>query len=100
MEFTYNQNQIAVFDENNRVIAEVTFPDVDADTVNIDHTFVDDSLRGQGVAGKLMEEAAGYLRRQEKKAVLTCSYAVKWFEKHPEFADVVKDGPHKNNKED
>lgn len=90
MEFTYNKNQIALLDENDRVIAEVTFPDVDADTVDIDHTFVDDSLRGQGVAGKLMEAAARYLRENQKKAALTCSYAVKWFEKHPEYDDVVK----------
>lgn len=92
MDFTYNKNQIALFDEDSRVIAEVTFPDVDEDTVNIDHTFVDDSLRGQGVAGQLMEAAAGYLRTQNKKAVLTCSYAVKWFGKHSEYADVVKEG--------
>lgn len=90
MEFTYSKNQVALFDENNHVIAEVTFPDVDADTVDIDHTFVDDSLRGQGVAGKLMEAAAKYLREQNRKAVLTCSYAVKWFEKHPEYSDVIK----------
>lgn len=92
MEFTYNKNQIALFDETGRVIAEVIFPDVDEDTVNIDRTFVDDSLRGQGVAGQLMEAAAEYLRKQNKKAVLTCSYAVKWFGKHPEYADVVKEG--------
>lgn len=90
MEFTYSKNQVALFDENHQVIAKVTFPDVDADTVDIDHTFVDDSLRGQGVAGKLMEAAAEYLREQNKKAVLTCSYAVKWFEKHPEYSDVTK----------
>lgn len=91
MEFTCNKNQIALYDTEKRMIAEVTFPDVDTDTVNIDHTFVDDSLRGQGVAGKLMKAAAEQLRSQNKKAVLTCSYAVNWFGKHPEYADVVKD---------
>lgn len=90
MEFTYNKNQIALFNAEQRIIAEVTFPDVDADTVNIDHTFVDDSLRGQGVAGKLMEAAAKYLREQQKKAVITCSYAVRWFEKHPEYGDILR----------
>lgn len=90
MEFTYNKNQIALFNAEQRIIAEVTFPDVDADTVNIDHTFVDDSLRGQGVAGKLMEASAKYLREQQKKAVLTCSYAVRWFEKHPEYGDILR----------
>lgn len=90
MDFTYHSNQIALYDEQNKLLAEVTFPDTAANTVNINHTFVDDSLRGQGVAGKLMEAAAGQLRSQNKKAVLTCSYAVKWFEKHPEFSDLVK----------
>lgn len=90
MEFTYNKNKIELLNENGQMIAEVTFPDVAADTVNIDHTFVDDCLRGQGVAGKLMEAAAVHLREQKKQAVLTCSYAVKWFEKHPEYEDVVK----------
>ena len=91
MEFTHSSNQIALYDEKGRMIAEVTFPDVDADTVNINHTFVDDCLRGQGVAGQLMKAAAEQLREQRKKAVLTCSYAVNWFGKHPEFGDVVKE---------
>lgn len=91
MDFTHSSNQIAFYDENGRLTAEVTFPDVDTDTVNIDHTFVDDSLRGQGVAGQLMKAAAEQLRSQNKKAVLTCSYAVNWFGKHPEYSDVVKE---------
>lgn len=90
MNFTCNQNQIALFGTDNKLLAEVTFPEVDADTVDINHTFVDDSLRGQGIAGQLMEAAAAQLRSQNKKAVLTCSYAVKWFEKHPEYGDLVK----------
>lgn len=90
MDFTYSQNRIELLDADGHPIAEVTFPDIDADTVDIDHTFVDDSLRGQGVAGKLMEAAAKQIQSQNKKAVLTCSYAVKWFEKHPEYKEMVK----------
>ena len=73
-----------------KTLARVTFPALDAETVELDHTFVDDSLRGQGVAGKLLEAAAAELRKRGLKAVPTCSYAVKWFGKHPEFADVKK----------
>lgn len=89
MDFTYYSNQIALYDQE-KVIAEVTFPEIDSETVDINHTFVDDSLRGQGVAGKLMEAAAEKLRSQGKKAVLSCSYAVKWFEKHPEYQDIIR----------
>lgn len=90
MDFIYRSNQIALYDTEEKLIAEVTFPDVDDNTVNIDHTFVDDSLRGQGVAGKLMEAAAKELRVRNKKADLTCTYATSWFAKHPEYKDVVK----------
>ncbi|HBG13429.1 MAG TPA: N-acetyltransferase, partial [Clostridium sp.] len=27
---------------------------------------------------------------ENKKAILTCSYAINWFEKHPEYNDLVK----------
>lgn len=91
MDFTHDSNRIALYDKEGRVTAEVTFPDVDTETVNVNHTFVDDSLRGQGVAGQLMKAAAEQLRSQKKKAVLTCSYAVNWFDKHPEYKDVVKE---------
>lgn len=90
MNFTYNPNQIALFHSDHNLLAEVTFPDIDENTVNIDHTYVDDSLRGQGIAGQLMEAAAEQLRSQGKKAVLTCSYAVGWFGKHPEYNDLLK----------
>lgn len=89
MEFVHNKNQIAVYTPDYLVVAEVTFPDINENTVNINHTYVDDVLRGQGVAGKLMVELVTDLRESGKKAVLTCPYAVKWFEKHPEFADVL-----------
>ena len=90
MNFIYTPNKIALYHSDSNLLAEVTFPDVDDNTVNINHTFVDDSLRGQGVAGQLMKAAADHLRSEGKKAVLTCSYAITWFEKHPEYQDLLK----------
>lgn len=90
MEFVHNPNQIAVYTPDYLVIAEVTFPDIDDTTVNINHTYVDDALRGQGIAGKLMEELVLELKESGKKAIPTCSYAVKWFEQHPEHKDVLR----------
>jgi len=92
MDFTRNENQIALFSETGSLLAEVTFPYTDEtqSTVEVDHTFVDTSLRGQGIAGKLMSEIADELEKRDLKAVPTCSYAVSWFEKHPEYAHLVK----------
>lgn len=90
MNFIYSPNKIFLLDKSNKTIAEVTFPDVDENTVNINHTYVDDSLRGQGIAGKLMKAVAEQLQAQNKKAVLTCSFAIKWFERNPEYSNLLK----------
>jgi predicted GNAT family acetyltransferase len=41
-------------------------------------------------ADKLVKELALHLRENKIKAVSTCSYAIDWFEKHPEFKDVCR----------
>lgn len=46
MDFIYEENRITLSGDNGATLTEVSFPDVDADTVNIDHTLVDDFLRG------------------------------------------------------
>ncbi len=89
MDFKQEANKIYLNDDSNHMIAVVTFPKLSEGIVNIDHTFVDPSLRGQGVAGKLMEAAVAYFRANSLKAKPTCSYAVKWFEEHPECSDVL-----------
>jgi len=90
MEFQYNDHQIALYNNENELLAEVVFPAVNEDTVEITRTFVDDRLRGQGMAGKLMQAVADQLRAQNKKAVLICPYAQTWFGKHPEYQDLYE----------
>lgn len=89
MNFIHEKNRIYVEDEQGKVIAEVDFPDVSQNKVNINHTYVDRSLRGQGVADKLLTHAVEEIRKNNKKAVATCSYAVEWFEKHTEHEDIL-----------
>ena len=64
-------------------MAEVTFPEQEGVAV-IDHTFVDGSLRGQGIAGQLLRAGADTLLQDGRKTRPTCSYAIHWFETHPE----------------
>ncbi len=89
MNFIHESNRVYLNDEVGHMVAVVTFPPVKEGVVKIEHTFVDTSLRGQGVAGKLMEEVAAHLRANNLKAMLSCSYAIKWFQEHPECADLV-----------
>ena len=87
--FNIADNRIFMNDENGKTIAEVTFPNLDDNTIIIDHTFVEDSLRGQGIAAKLMLEVIKYAKENNKNIKATCSYALKWFEKNKdEYKDL------------
>ena len=56
----------------------------------LDHTEVDDALRGTG-AGKRLVEAAVLWARAEKRVLLPlCPFARSVFDKTPAFADVLK----------
>ena len=79
MEFQKSEGRIFAQDENGKLLAEITFPTVAEGVADIDHTFVDESLRGQGVAGKLVRAAVDQLRSQGKKAKTSCWYAAQWF---------------------
>ena len=59
--------------------------------VNLVHTEVDPSLGGQGIAGRITQTVADSLREKGLKAELTCSYSIRWFAMHPEYADVLVD---------
>ncbi|MDF2613075.1 MAG: N-acetyltransferase [Clostridia bacterium] len=89
MNFSYEPNRIFATGTEGKVIAEVTFPNVGDNVVNINHTFVDQSLRGQGIASILLDEAYKEIKKQNKKVTLTCSYAVKWFEQHSSCKDIL-----------
>ncbi len=89
MNWQAEENRVWVEDAAGQLLAEVTFPVSGENTVDINHTFVDESLRGQGMAGQLLQRAADRIRQDGKRAVPTCSYAIRWFEKHPEYADIL-----------
>lgn len=84
MEFIKERERIYANDENGKMICEITFPEVEPGLFDIDHTFVDDSLRGQGIAGKLMDQAVETIRENGGNIRATCSYAVTWLEKNPQ----------------
>lgn len=88
MELIHEPDCIYAVDDQDRIVAEITFP-VSNGVANINHTFVDNSLRGQGVAGKLVQSAAEQIRSAGLKVRLTCSYAIKWFSEHPEQSDLL-----------
>lgn len=89
MELQFESNRIFMADDLGKTIAEITFPEIAPGIVDIDHTFVDGSLRGQGVAGKLAAATVRQIRENGWKAKVSCSYIVSWMEKHPEEKDLL-----------
>ena len=69
-----------LLEEVGKVIAEVTFPETEPGVYTIDHTFVDGSLRGQGMASKLVQMAVDEIQNRGGEVRATCSYAKKWLE--------------------
>ena len=59
---------IQYVDDQGTVLAEVTFPACAEGVVDINHTFVDPSLRGQGIAGELMRRTVEALQERNLHA--------------------------------
>ena len=84
MKFYSTPTRIYSLSPQGELLAEITFPLMYDNVYCINHTYVDNSLRGMGVAGKLMEAALDQIRKNGGVVTATCSYAVDWLDKHPE----------------
>jgi predicted GNAT family acetyltransferase len=62
---------------------------IDNGKVVLIHTEVPSEFSGQGYASRLAAGTFELLRETGRKAVLRCSFMVRYFAKHPEYADVV-----------
>ena len=69
-------------------IAEMTYSRADATLIIVDHTEVDDSLRGQGVARKLLDALVSWARTTGTRVMATCPYALAQFQKDASIRDV------------
>ena len=82
-------NQKFYIGDPNQPDAELTFKEKDAETIIADHTFVDEKLRGQGVADQLFQELIQYARNKNLKIIPECSYIKMKMERTSEYDDVL-----------
>jgi predicted GNAT family acetyltransferase len=54
----------------------------------ITHTAVPPAIGGRGIAGALVQAALEYARAAGLKVIPRCSYAARYFDAHPEYADL------------
>ena len=62
MELQFEPTRVYGLDGGGRLVAEITFPCTQPGIYTIDHTFVAPSLRGQGMADKLVRAALEQIR--------------------------------------
>lgn len=90
MNWNYEDGRIYAENVENELMAEVTYVPMGDRKVNINHTYVNPALRGQGVAGEMLKLLAEYLRENGLKASATCSYAVSWLNKNKvAYSDII-----------
>ncbi len=84
----HGQKGAFYIEENGEWIAELTYVKSKG-TMTIDHTEVDEQLRGEGVGEDLVKAAVEYARENGLKIKPLCPYAKKVIDRTPEFQDVI-----------
>ncbi len=91
MELKREDQAFRIRDDNGTILAEVTFSVEEGNLAvwNINHTWVDSSLRGKGIASQLLLAVDTAARREGKQVLPTCSYAVSWYKRHADKQDIL-----------
>lgn len=58
---------------------------VDNDKLDIRHTVVPPQIGGRGIAAQLVKCTYDYALKENLQPIATCSYAVVWLQRHPEY---------------
>lgn len=88
MTWKYTDHMIYL-ENQEEVLAKLTYHKVRTHVFDIDHTFVSPKLRGQGIASKMMKEAMIYFRQQGLQVLASCLYAHRWIETHEAYKDLT-----------
>jgi predicted GNAT family acetyltransferase len=69
--------------------AELTYRQLDPNTIVADHTGVPPAYRNHGLALKLVERLIAAARAEGMRIVPQCSYVAAQFRRHPDWADLL-----------
>ncbi|HUC82733.1 MAG TPA: GNAT family N-acetyltransferase [Flavisolibacter sp.] len=76
-------------EEDGEVLAEIVYAPAGENTIVIEHTEVDDRLKGQNIGYELVHHTVEYARTQGLKVSPVCTFAKAVFDKKPDFGDVL-----------
>jgi len=75
--------------QDGAILAELVYAVPSSDKMIIEHTEVDESLKGKGIELQLVHTAVDYARTHHMKIVPLCSFAKSVFDKEEELRDVL-----------
>jgi len=84
----HGQKGAFFIDENGEWIAELTYVNNNG-IMTIDHTEIDEKLRGEGIGEDMVRAAVEYARDNGLKIKAVCPYVKKVIDRTPEFQDVL-----------
>jgi predicted GNAT family acetyltransferase len=70
-------------------LAEMVYVMAGPKKIIIEHTEVDESLKGQGIGAKLLEALVEFVRKEEIKVIPLCPFANATFRKRIDLQDVL-----------
>jgi predicted GNAT family acetyltransferase len=76
-------------EQNGKTLAEMVYSMPSAHKMIVEHTEVNDLLRGKNVGKQLVHHMVEYARANNIKVVPLCPFTNSVFKKTPEYADVL-----------
>jgi uncharacterized protein len=76
-------------EQDEEIVAELVYSWQGKDRIIIEHTEVDDVLKGKGAGKELVSKSVEFAREKGIKIVPVCSFAKGVFDKTKEFQDVL-----------
>jgi len=89
LEETPPRGRFKLLGSEGQMLGQMTFSRARDDLIIIDHTEVDDSLRGQGGGARLFAGMVAWARRTNTKVMSTCPFASSMFERDPASRDIL-----------
>ena len=93
MQFQHSDNgqqgEFFHLNEAGQPIAKISYIWRGEHQIIANHTWVDECLRGQGVARQLLDGLVEFARNRQLKIVPTCSYVEVMFKREKSFEDVA-----------
>jgi predicted GNAT family acetyltransferase len=78
-----------VIERDEQRLAEMTYVRAGEKRIIVDHTFVDDALRGEGAGRKLLQALVEWARAEQLLVIPVCPFAKSMFERDASIRDVL-----------